>query len=265
MEKYKNEEQLKNTIMGQSRHLFIYGYDTDYRSEFLQSLEKDYPVIADSNKPVALYFDSLGMPKLDINLKDKDSYLIHAICREYLSFTIATKILEKTLELNMFLDDRLSRLLYLINRTKNNSHASIKTVEDLLKEIKTSRDFYYKNYINYVKGRVERIPIDEISIPFIQLDMFVSNYKTGMNIDSYLGIIFDKKGKQTTSSIQAINDLIARRINKDISVKVAIEPENWETYRDANGQLIEATHDYGIVELDDSLKDNIKKMKKSFY
>lgn len=163
----------------------------------------------------------------------------------------------------MVLDDRLSRILYLINRTKNNSHAAIKTVEDLLKEIKTSRDFYYENYINYVKGRVERIPIDEISIPFIQLDMFVSNYKTGMNIDSYLGIIFDKKSKQATSSTQAINGLIGGRINKDISVKAAIEPDAWETYRDANGQLIEAIHDYGTVELDDSLKDNIKKLKKN--
>ena len=265
MEKYKNENYLKKTIMEQSRHMFIYGYNTDYRSNFLQSLEGEYPIIADSNKPVALYFDSLGIPKKDVSLKEKDLYLKNRICEEYLSFSLATKILEKTLEKTTVLDSKLSRLLHLMNRLQNKSCEEIKTIEYLLKEIKTSRDFYYEYYFKYISGEVERIPIDKISIPFLEIDMFVSNFKTGINLDSYIGIIFDKKIPQEISWVKAINNLISRRINKDISIKVALEPDSWEIYTSTNGQLIEATHDYGTIELDDSLKDNIKRKKKIFY
>ena len=75
-----------------------------------------------------------------------------------------------------------------------------------------------------------------------------------MNINSYFGIIIDKKGPLATTSVQAINTLIGGRINDDISVKVAISQDDWETYITNNGQFIEAVHDYGTVELDDSYK-----------
>ena len=253
MEKYKNEEYLKKEIMEQSRHLFIYGYKNEHRSEFLKSLESDYPVIVDSDKPVALYFDSLGVPKMDADLKGKDTFLIHAASREHLSFAIAAKILERSMKFDRtFLDRRFSRLIDFIG------YGKIQTVADLLKEIKTSRDFYYENYTNYVKGLIGKISIDDVVIPFLQLETFVRLYKDAMNMDSYFAIIFDKKSPLMLSSTQEINNLIGARINGDISVKVAIEPDDWETYRDVNGQFVEAIHDYGTVKLDYSFKEHMK-------
>lgn len=266
MENHKNEEYLKKEIMEQSRHLFIYGYNNKQRSEFLKELENDYPVIADADKPVALYFENLGIPKIDVELKDKDFYLIHATSREHLSFAIATKILERSMELDKeLLDSRLSRLISLINRSKNTEYNEIKTITDLLRELKNSRDFYYENHINYIKGLIDNIPIDDIAIPFLQLEYFVNEFKRGLNINSYIGLIYDKKNPVAISSIQEVNNLIGARINEDISVKVAIEPDDWETYRDINGQFIEAVHDYGTVELDNSYKANIKKLNKIYY
>ena len=265
MEKYKNEDYLKKEIMEQSRHLFIYGYNNEHRSEFLKSLESEYPIKIDSDKPAALYFDSLGFPKVDADFKDKDSYLIHALSSEFLSFSIAAKILEKSMEFDRtILNSRLSKLISIINRNKNGGYSEIETAEQLLKEIKTSRGFYYENYINYVKGLIEKIPIDEVSVPFLQLEMFVSLYKKAMNIDSYFGVIFDKKSSLSTSYTQAINNLIGGRINKDMSIKIVIEADDWETYRDVNGQFVEAVHDYGTIELDDSLKKHMKMLKKNF-
>ena len=98
MKTYENEDYKKIEIMEQSRHLFVYGTNDEHRSSFLRSLEKSYPVQVDSNKPIALYFDSLGMPKVEDNLNDKNNYLIRAASREYLSFAVATRILEKSLE-----------------------------------------------------------------------------------------------------------------------------------------------------------------------
>lgn len=261
---YENQEWLKQEIMEQGRHLFIYGYKNEQRSEFLKSLERGYPIIADSDKPAALYFDSLGIPKMDINLEGKDTLLIRASSREYLSFAVAAKILERSMDFDKtVLDRRLSRLISLINSGKNMDYAEIQTVEDLLREIKTSRDFYYESYINYVKGLIASISIDDIAIPFLELDMFVRLYKEAMNMKSYFGIIFDKQNPLMSSSTQVINNLLGSRINGDISVKVAIEPDDWETYRDSNGQFVEETHDYGTVELDNSFKTYMKNRKRN--
>ena len=262
MGNYKNEDYLKREIMEQSRHLFIYGYDNPCRSQFLQKFENEYPLIVDSKKPVALYFDSLGIEENPLS-KDDDSSFIKAITREYLSFTIASKILERTTESDSInLEKRLSRLINLINKSRNNNHPEIKTIDKLLKEAKRSRDFYYENYNNYHKTLGKNLSIDDISLPVLPLEMFVNKYKRAMNIDSYFAIIYDKKNLISNSSTKAINSLINGRINKDISVKIVVEPDAWGTYKDSNNKLVERVHDYGTVELDDSYKQYIKTLKR---
>ena len=254
MGKYKNEEYLKERIMGQSRHLFIYGVSSDDRSKFLQNLEEDYPVTDDLSSPIALYFNSLGLPQIDNDLEDRDNYIIYRMCREYLSFLVATRILEKS---NYFdetiLNNKLSLLIHLINK-------GIVSVSELLDEMKKSRDFYYDSYIKYTKGLIKEISINEINVPFLNLEMFVSRYKRCMNMQSYFGIIYDKRDRVSVQSIQTINNFIGARINNDISIKIATNSNEWETYYNTNGQYVEAIHDYGIIELDD-LEDTKKLIK----
>ena len=254
MGKYKKEEYLKERIMGQSRHLFIYGFSSDDRSKFLQNLEEDYPVTDDLSSPIALYFNSLGLPQIDNDLEDRDNYIIYRMCREYLSFLVATRILEKS---NYFdetiLNNKLSLLIHLINK-------GIVSVSELLDEMKKSRDFYYDSYIKYTKGLIKEISINEINVPFLNLEMFVSRYKRCMNMQSYFGIIYDKRDRVSVQSIQTINNFIGARINNDISIKIATNSNEWETYYNTNGQYVEAIHDYGIIELDD-LEDTKKLIK----
>ncbi len=257
---YKNGEYLKKMIMEQNRHLFIYGYNSKDRSEFLQKFEKNYPFASDLSVPVALYFDNFGLPQIDVNFNEKDNYIFQTMSHEYLSFLVAGKILEKTIELdNTDLDNRLSRLIYLTNINRNKNYIEINSVASLLAEFKISRDFYYESYVN---GLVEDISIDDIAIPFLNLEMFVSQYKRCMNMQSYFGIIFDKKCDMSISSIQAINNLIGARINSDISIKVVTEPDGWKTYCDVNGKYIENIHDYGIIQLDNSYTIYTKKLMK---
>lgn len=264
MEKYNNEEYLKNEIMNQSRHLFIYGYNNDYRSSFLKSLEDEFPIMINSDKPVALYFDDLGLPVIEPNIEKIDFDLIRNISMEYLSFKIASNILEKSIKFDD-IDSRLSRLIELTNLYKNKGHKEITTTKDLLGEIKTTIDFYYESYWDYLNGKIDKVSIDKVAIPFLQLELFVRDYKSEMEMDSYLGIVFDKKNSIIIPSTQAVNNLIGARINSDISVKVAIEPDDWETYYDINGQLVEAIHDYGTVELDSAYEDDMMKLTRKFY
>ena len=261
MEKYVNEEYLKNKIIGQSRHLFLYGYENCHRSEFLQGLENDYPVIIGSDKPIALYIDTIGIPKINEGIKDRDSIVMNAASKQYLYFTIASKILQRSMEYDkLLLDNRLNGLILDFNAYKNQKNGEICATTDLLKEIETSRDFYMENYIKYSRGLINSIPIEDISISFLQIESFVNEFKKAMSINSYFGIILDKKSQIELSSTQAINGLISSRINKNISIKVATTPNSWETYIDENGQLIEPIHDYGKVELDDSYDKYRKKI-----
>ena len=55
--------------------------------------------------------------------------------------------------------------------------------------------------------------------------------------------------------------MVGKRINADISMKVACQPGEWETYYDLSGQFVQCVHDYGVVELDDSLNQYVKKRK----
>ena len=250
---YKNEEKLKREIMDQSRHLFIFGYDNQERSTFLKNLEKDYPFTPDFSNPVALYFDSFGLPVIETDLSGKDTSILQIMSCEYLSLLVASTVLEKTIEYKKTdLDDKMSGLIYLINMNKNKEYDKITSVTDLLRELKISRDFYYESYINYINGQIENISTNDVSVPFLDLNMFVNYYKECMNMKLYFGIILDKKSNLSIFSVQAINNIIGSRINDSISIKVAVEPDKWETYRGTNGQYIEKTHDYGIVELDDS-------------
>lgn len=265
MEKYENEEYLKESIMEQSRHLFVYGYDNEYRSEFLQNLEKDYPVTMDSNKPLAIYISSLEMPKTDVNIKDKDSIIINVMNREYLYFTIAAKLLEKSAEIDKdTLNSRLSKMIYFANKKRNKKYPEIETFDDLLEEMKKSQSFYYENYNKYINGLTNQVPIDDVSIPFLPLEWFVREYKSGMNIDSYIGILFDVKDSLSVPSTQAINNLVNSRINKDISIKVVDKPGNWKTFESTNGQIVQSTHDYGTIELDDSLEKHMDRYMERF-
>ena len=251
MEKYNNEEYLKSEIVDQSRHQFVYGYANPYRSEFLKSLEDDYPVVADSDKPVAVYLESFGLPNMDLKVKNK--YYLQTMANEYFQFLVASRLMEKAINSKTDnLNDRFERLISLSNRVNNTGSLKVETVQDLLRELKKSRDFYYQAYIDYINGKIESIPIGELAIPFLQLEMFVSQFKSAMNMDSHICLMLDNNDDYLTYSIQTVNNFVGSRINGDISMKVVTEPDGWKTYRDINGQFVEAIHDYGDVQLDDS-------------
>ena len=250
MGEYSNKKYLKSEIMDQSRHLFVYGYHNETRTEFLQMLERDYPLILDTNKPVALYLNHFGLRSHEKTTNP----LVEIIAREYLNMIIMEKIIKKIgLLNNQDINNKIIRIFRLMSQEK------IESLSDILKQLQRSKEFYAKVYL---EDSVDTISMNEIPIPFMQLEMLIKDLKEIMNIDSYFGIIMDKKETISHDSIRSINDLIGSRINKDISIKVATEPWDWNTYIGSNGQYIEYPHDYGIVELDHSYQAYMKKLKK---
>lgn len=264
MVEYRNDEYLKQTIIGESRHQFIYGYDNDKRRSFFQELTGEYPLIIDSNLPIAIYLNEFGLPKVSDNDSEFVFDKIDILSREYLSFAIVHSILLKTKENNdlKLLGSRCEKLINTINKFYISPGCTqISNFEELINVLEESKEFYNDYYVNYVKYGFYDKSIDDIRLPFLQLELFVSQYKKALDINTHFSIIFDKTNDISLASTKAVNSLVGSRINKDISMKIVVEPDKWDSYFDINGNLIEAVHDYGVVELDDSQKEYVKRLK----
>ena len=266
MEKYEKESFLKKEIIEQSRHIFVYGYLNEKRTQFAKELEEENPIQMDSENPFAIYLEDFALKKEDYDKKSLDQNKIQLISNEYLHFSIGHKLVQKTIE-DVGIEEiskRLTKLLDRMNRySKSKSHPNMETVRDLEKVLEESKTFYRTYFKKYIHQ--EQTPdINEVAIPFILLESFVEEWKKALNNSSHLCILIDKKEPIEIGSTRAVNFLVGGRINKDISMKVITSPEDWDSYRDQNGQVIEYIHDYGIVELDDSNKKYIKERKEGW-
>lgn len=256
---------VKSEIMDQSRHLFVYGYNNDSRKEIVDSLEKDYPVVFDSNKPMAVNIKDLGIPDYKINYDGVDYNKLILIGKEYFDFTVFDSIIKRTREAydDDFINQRLKNVYEMLNRSSlNPDPIVIEDIKSLLSVIEEAKDFYHGTYKEYVETGRDYKPIDVITLPFVDLDFLIKRYKSEMNNNSYFGFIIDKQNPIARTSMMAINLYTGARINDNISMKIFTDPNDWDCYKTSDGGFVEAVHDYGEVELDDSVKKYIKEQKR---
>lgn len=96
-------------------------------------------------------------------------------------------------------------------------------------------------------------------------DSYMRKFKRLINNSSYFALIIEQKEKMPIVSQKAINGYVSKRINSDFSMKVACDINEWMTYYDTTGMLIESPHDYISLELDNNLEEYIEEGKKEFY
>lgn len=254
-------DYLKREIMEQSRHQFIYGYDNLDRSNFIKSLEFSYPIKVNYDIPMAIYMENYFLPDINNINNDVDKFTLMMINREYFNIAIVVNIIKKILNekgLNLECSD-VSDFLKKI-RFISIDESSFTSLDDLLIELNISLEFYLLYFNCLLEGKSNLPNINDIKIPFVMSDMVVPKIKKLLNNNSYFGIIIDNKDNLSLNMIKAINSYISRRINGDLSMKVVCEPSEWLTYYDTNGMLVEATHDYGDVYLDNSFSNYTKSL-----
>ena len=253
---YINEEHKRKEIIEQSRHQFIYGLDGDSRTNFLKEIEKDYPVVMDSESPMAVYIEDYGLPTIECN-NEVDNNHLKIVCTEFFSFSVLSSIMKKYKENN--------------NDSKNDDiidyfdDLDINDLEELIKIFDESKEFYKKYYEEYLRNGASTHNINEIRLPFIELTDCLERLKEAINSTSYFALLIDNKKEISIPSTQVINLYVGSRINNVISMKIATEPNKWNTYLDSNGQYVQSLHDYGDVQLDDSLKKELKREKKNLF
>ena len=257
MEEYNNEQYLASRIIEQSRHLFVYGYNNECRNKFIKKIDDNYPVVPDSDNSFSLCFKSIDFPNFEVNLNGKSKYTFSVLCNECFSFIVASKLLKKIIESNITnLNERFSNLLQ-----NNYLEEEITSVEELYEEINKSKEFFCENLIKYSTEDNVEVDITKIRIKFLELVSFVKHIKEALGINSYISLVFDNDNDISVAFQYMIMNLMASRINGDISVKVVTEPDAWDTFITSNGVFVEYIHDYGIIELDKDIKKLIRWLK----
>ena len=256
-------ELLKDEIMNQSRHLFIYGYENDERTSFLKSLESDFDVVVGLDKPIAIYMKEYYFPKTDISL-DVDKFRIHQVSRERFNIAIVKNIITRIKSNSSLLEDE--NILKFLNRISSitSDDSSYSNLDDFEKDLISSLEFYSLYYEKLISGSNSLPSISEVKIPFIMPDMVIPKIKKMLVNNSYFGIIIDGSGDFSLETYKLVNGYVTRRINSDLSMKVVTDPEKWITYYDNSGEYAEAVHDYGIIELDSSYSELTKRMMKKY-
>lgn len=253
-------ENIKNEIISNSRHQIIYYSNFEERKQLLEGISKENPLTIGNNKPAAIYVDDLA-PNVDSINDQCDTRKLSILSKDYLEYSIAyeiTKELSKITHDEKIIDNILGTInsLYL-----NNPQKHIKTLDELIKGFEKTKDYYSEKFIELTQNGDVKFNFCKIPFCFFELERYVRKIKTFLNNDSYMVILLNHQQDIFLESTKAINNLIASRINKDISIKLATKKEDWKTYVAQNGELINPVHDYDIIYLDDEHKSGSKTIK----
>ncbi len=253
---------LLDNIILDNRHYLIYRNQDDNITSFLKTLEEEYKISLDSNKPIVINLDKYGLPK-EVKTNNLENNYLSVCHSEYLNFTIIYNILQKCIE-NIpidILNKRLERCFFIVNRYSHTPEENINNTIDLLKILNDSRDFwldFYKTYVNL--GKVKSV--DCVRFPFIDLCHFIEVLKQSLNINTYFAICINDIDNVSLMSTKYLNDLIFSRNNTNLSIKVFTDSRKYATYLTTTGKSIQNTRDYEILEFDDSYKKEMTRIKK---
>lgn len=257
-------EYMRDSIVEHAWHQFLYGYNGEERTKFLQSMVDSHPIKFDSTDAAAVLISDYSLPIVDNPVKC-DSYQMGSVAREHFSVVLVDAIVEQTIqqiELDK-LNDKMKSFIKAVNRLLlNPDFDKIRSIEEFSKVLKDVKKFYSDEYIRMLQTGSFQGDITSLRLGFIDLNFFASYYKKALNMKRHFSVIIDQQKVGTVVSQQAVNGIVTRRCTGDISMKIACQPDEWKSYYDLSGMFAEAVHDYSAVELDDSYAKYVKELRK---
>lgn len=236
----------KEEIINQNRHQFIYGIPKDQRQAFIEELERENPVTANTYSPMAICLDEYGLANNIPFYPYHDKLKLCNMSRKYLNLSIAYNIMSRvgTITEELTKED-IDKFLSSIH--SQCGIASTSSIDELTTTFKLSRQSIADHYCTYVSARDEVVNSD---MPDIDLSMYVPLVKRLLNNKAYFAILVNNNINISNLSKQAINSIISTRSNSNLSMKVITDAFSWNTMQTLDDKQIEPNHDYSEVELD---------------
>ena len=254
-------KMIEDEIISNSRHQIIYSDDCVLRKELFMSIEKNNPICTNINKPFSVYVEDLG-PNLLSYSDSLDKIKLSSMSREYLYFEVCYEIINKIKSLELD-EELLKTFLERINSLFTQNY-NILSLDELANSLLSSKEIYGNGLNHYSETGNINFNISDMNIPFIDLENFIKKIKKLINNQSYLCLLLNHEKDISIYSMKSVNNLIASRINKDISVKLGTANNAWKTYYADNNEHIDSVHDYDIIYLDGEKSIPNKEISKEF-
>jgi len=222
--------------------MYIYFESDDKKEEVLDELLSNNKIKYDSYDPVVIYLDDFGLPNKKIK-EDISKITLNTICKEYLYFNIAIKLIEKLkqdIEIDM-----LPRKDVILNKIKRQFLVSdkydIKTCDELLETLNESKNYYKEQYFSYTDTGNFNRDLKNIKIPYLDIEDFVNYFKKLISNNSYICILIDNKEDVNITSKKCVNALVDMNYEVPFTIKVLTSVDDWKNFDDLYGHYIEPT------------------------
>ena len=222
--------------------MYIYFESDDKKEEVLDELLSNNKIKYDSYDPIMIYLDDFGLPNKKIK-EDISKITLNTICKEYLYFNIAIKLIEKLkqdIEIDM-----LPRKDVILNKIKRQFLVSdkydIKTCDELLETLNESKNYYKEQYFSYTDTGNFNRDLKNIKIPYLDIEDFVNYFKKLISNNSYICILIDNKEDVNITSKKCVNALVDINYEVPFTIKVLTSVDDWKNFDDLYGHYIEPT------------------------
>lgn len=251
-------EVLKRNVL-ERRHHFVYG-NAEERTPYFQKIAKQEYIEdgffgTDGKYIVPLYLDYRGFQG-DYH-QECETWRLNAIQSDYFEFLLTQMMFER---LKGCFPDEIEivekNLTYLF------FNKDINSLDLLNQELIGGLQVYQEFYEHYQQtGELKFDLLQEMKITCVIFESLFRKLKELLpHFHSFI-VLLDKKSDFSSIYTRVLNTYIASRSHNYLSFKIGtLGRQDWDNYETINGEYIERTHDYGIIEMKDYVLDRKRKV-----
>lgn len=258
---------VEEQIMSHKWHEFLYGHISKERTNFLKTMEEDYPIVYGDDAPMGIYLEPYGIPTCESDKKNIDkekSMMLGISSREYLKNLIAYNIVSRIESNSIAMGQIETEILAFLNDYHFHRKEEVPSIQDYLNELKETLNICKENYDSILLRNTPHPKMYDFPSDFFDIEWFGKKLKKILNNNGQFNIIVDYNNSITLKSAMAIMSIVNSRCAGTICMKVATDPKEWPTYNDLKGYFVENPHDYSIVELNDSCYKSLCKKRSEY-
>lgn len=166
--------------MSHKFHEFLYGYNTEERTNFLKKMEKHYPITYGEDVPMGIYLEPYGIStcERDKELVDKDKSLMLGIAsREYLKNLIAYNIVSHIEKNSIVMGQIENEMIDFLNGYQFDRKEKVISVQNYLKELRETLNICQENYNNVLLNGSAHPQMYDFPSDFYDIEWFGKDLK----------------------------------------------------------------------------------------
>lgn len=238
---------IKEQIMDKQMHQFIYLDDVDKRKNVVDEIKNLDPTNV-------IILDEFGTKPYKLHENCRKN-VFNGLHRQFLYFSIVHKLVCET-EKYKYDNDAAYDLIELINMMYlSNDMKYVRSLDDLKKQLYTSKETYKMCIEEYSLTGELKFDFDKLLIPKVDIINVSTKAKRLFNEYSNMLILLNHEKEISLGSTETVNDLIFTKINRNFSVKLFTDENNWKSITTDTGQWLTKDLDFEELNINKLIKN----------